>query len=130
MRVTISKTFDFDAAHWLPKVDPDHKCRRMHGHTYRAEIICEGEVGKSGMVIDYADIADAWAPLHDLLDHRVLNEVQFPPNTGSKLLENPTTEHLVYFIWALLTPTKLVSVLKRVRVYESSTTYCEYPPTP
>jgi len=58
--VTISKTFDFDAAHFLPNVARNHKCRRMHGHTYRVEIICWGVVDARGMVLDYAEIAAAW----------------------------------------------------------------------
>lgn len=113
MKVTISKTFDFDAAHFLPKVPEDHKCRRMHGHTYRAEVICAGELDERGMVCDYAEIAVAWAPIHDMLDHRVLNEI---PG-----LENPTTEILAPWILERLGMRSLVAV----RVYESSTTWCE-----
>lgn len=115
MRVTISKTFDFDAAHFLPKVPEGHKCRRMHGHTYRVEIICAGEVRDDGMVIDYADIAAAWAPLHALLDHQTLNTI------GG--LENPTTEVLAPFILNHLEP--VLGSLVAVKVYESSTTWCE-----
>jgi 6-pyruvoyltetrahydropterin/6-carboxytetrahydropterin synthase len=29
--------FNFEAAHWLPHVPPDHKCHRLHGHSYRGE---------------------------------------------------------------------------------------------
>lgn len=111
--ITISKTFDFDAAHFLPKVADDHKCRRMHGHTYRVEIQCVGELDERGMVVDYAEIAAAWQPLHDLLDHRTLNEV---PG-----LENPTTEVLVGWLLERL----MLPQLRCVRVYESSTTWCE-----
>ena len=45
MKVKISKTFDFDAAHWLPHVADGHKCKRMHGHTYRVEVMAE-DVGR------------------------------------------------------------------------------------
>ena len=115
MKVTISKEFDFDAAHFLPRGPEGHKCRRMHGHTYRAEIICEGEVDERGMVLDYAEIAAAWAPIHALIDHRVLNEIEG--------LENPTTEILAPFILAALVDA--LPTLVAVRVYESSTTWCE-----
>ncbi len=132
--ITISKTFDFDAAHFLPKVPKGHKCRRMHGHTYRVEIICEAEeVDDCGMVVDYAEIAEAWAPIHALLDHQTLNEV--------KGLENPTTEILAPWIFAHLYPNygnsraRAVTVttdfqicLVAVKVYESSSTWCEYRP--
>lgn len=42
MTATIAKRFTFDAAHFLPNVPPDHKCSRMHGHTYEVEIVLRG----------------------------------------------------------------------------------------
>lgn len=117
MRVRISKAFDFDAAHRLPMLPVEHKCHRLHGHTYKAEIICEGEVEPTlGWLVDYAAIAGAWFGLiHSQLDHRCLNDV---PG-----LENPTTEVLAHWILERLRTTVLP--IKRVRVYESSTTWCE-----
>jgi 6-pyruvoyltetrahydropterin/6-carboxytetrahydropterin synthase len=108
----ISKTFDFDAAHHLPMVADGHKCKRMHGHTYRVELICDGPMRQDGMVLDYADIALAWEPMHDALDHRCLNDVEG--------LSNPTTEVLV--VWLL---ERLPSFIACVRVHESTTTYAE-----
>lgn len=115
MNVTISKRFDFDAAHFLPKVPEDHKCRRMHGHTYVVELICTGPLDERGFVLDYAELAAAWAPLGLVLDHRVLNEI---PG-----LENPSTEVLAPWIARRLA--SFLPSLVRVRVYESSTTWCE-----
>ena len=115
MRVTICKSFNFDAAHFLPLVAHDHKCRRMHGHTYRVEVICEGGLDERGMVVDYAEIADAWEYLHDTLDHRTLNDV---PG-----LENPTTEVLAP--WLLERMYAALPSVVAVRVCESSTTWCE-----
>lgn len=112
----ICKSFTFDAAHWLPMVADGHKCKRMHGHTYRVEIVCAGDLDRRGMVVDYEEIAKAWLPLMNELDHRVLNEI-----LG---LENPTTEILSRFIY-LLVKCDLPS-LSLIRVYESSTTWCEY----
>ena len=115
MRVAICKAFDFDAAHWLPHVADGHKCKRLHGHTYRVEVVCEGEPDERGMVVDYADLAKAWEPIHALVDHRCLNEV-----VG---LENPTTEVLAPYLLERF----CVSVPQTVavRVYESTTTWCE-----
>lgn len=115
--VTIAKTFDFDAAHFLPKVAEGHKCARLHGHTYRVEIRVAGELDARGMVCDYAEIAVAWAPIHDVLDHRCLNEV---PG-----LENPTTEVLAPWILERLLCNGRGLPVVSVRVYESSTTWCE-----
>lgn len=122
--VTICKEFDFDAAHHLPMMPEGHKCRREHGHTYRVALSFSGEVGADGILMDYADIAKGWAPLHDLLDHRNLNNI---PG-----LENPSTEVLVHWIltkWQEMhINSALWTCLRNVRVYESSTTYCEAGP--
>ena len=82
----------FEAAHRLPNVPPDHRCARMHGHSYRATIHVEGDVDpRSGWVIDFAAIQAAAAPLIAQLDHHVINEV---PG-----LENPTAEHIARWLW-------------------------------
>lgn len=117
--VTIQKTFDFDAAHQLPNVPAGHKCGRLHGHTYRVEIRLSGVPDeKTGWFVDYADIARAWDPLSRQLDHHLLNEV-----VG---LENPTTEVLVHWLFERLDrDSKVGHFLSAIRVYESSTTWCE-----
>jgi 6-pyruvoyltetrahydropterin/6-carboxytetrahydropterin synthase len=121
--ITIAKIFDFDAAHFLPLVPEGHKCRRMHGHTYRAEVRIsvadESALDPRGMICDYAEIAAAWAPIHDLLDHRTLNDV---PG-----LENPTTEVLAPWILRRLLRLCMVGDVS-VRVYESASTWCEARP--
>ena len=118
MIVRICKQFDFDAAHWLPHVCAGHKCGRLHGHTYRVDVILEGKpTDHEGWFLDYADITAAWTPIHGALDHRCLNEV-----TG---LENPTTEVLTPWILRALNTGPLAPFLVGVRVYESSTTWCE-----
>lgn len=119
MKVRICKTFDFDAAHWLPHVCEGHKCGRLHGHTYRVDVILEGRPSTfDGWFIDYADVAKAWANLDAVLDHRCLNEIEG--------LENPTTEVLAPWILRRLGADQLVGpFLVGVRVYESSTTWCE-----
>lgn len=115
MIVTISKKFDFDAAHRLTTLPEDHKCHRLHGHTYEVEVILRGKPDEHGFVIDYAEIAKAWQPVNDLLDHRYLNEIEG--------LEKPSTEVLAPFIARRLLPT--LPLLHAIRVYESSTTWCE-----
>lgn len=113
--VIISKKFDFDAAHFLPNLPDGHKCKRLHGHTYFAELILRGEPDERGFVIDYAEIASAWKPVEALLDHRLLNDIEG--------LDTPSTEVLAPFIARMLLDS--LPLLHAVRVYESSTTYCE-----
>lgn len=120
LKVTISKRFDFDAAHRLPNVDEHHKCYRMHGHTYAVEVILAGVPDERGMVADYSEISQAWQPIHDQIDHQILNTV-----TG---LENPTTEVLAPWLWERFKRSRIGAALVAVRVYESSTTWCECRP--
>jgi 6-pyruvoyltetrahydropterin/6-carboxytetrahydropterin synthase len=123
MIATIAKRFTFDAAHHLPTVPPDHKCRRLHGHTYEVEFILSGPVGENGFVVDYADIAAAWQPIFDEIDHRLLNDV---PG-----LEVPSTENLCAWMFGRLVDDgrpgleSLRTCLAKIRIYESSTTWCE-----
>jgi 6-pyruvoyltetrahydropterin/6-carboxytetrahydropterin synthase len=112
----IFKDFTFEAAHRLPNVPTDHKCSRLHGHSYRVEIRVTGEVGeRSGWVMDFQDVKDAFAPLHGQLDHRYLNEVEG--------LENPTSEVLARWIWERLTD---ALPLSQVLVRETCTSGCVY----
>jgi 6-pyruvoyltetrahydropterin/6-carboxytetrahydropterin synthase len=90
--MNVFREFSFEAAHRLPNVPEGHKCSRLHGHSFRVEVHVSGEVDEAtGMVIDFAEIKAAFAPLHDRLDHHYINEV---PG-----LENPTSENLARWIW-------------------------------
>ena len=60
-----------DCAHFLPG---HAKCGSLHGHTYKVEVIVEGEA-KSGMVIDFADLKDQVRKVLGVYDHRALNDV-------------------------------------------------------
>lgn len=106
-----------EAAHRLPNVPAEHKCARLHGHSFRIAVHVRGPVDpRLGWVVDYAAIAEAWRPLHDQLDHRYLNEVEG--------LENPTSEHLARWIWERLRDR--LPGLARVVVHETCTTGCAY----
>ena len=43
----LRKTFQFEAAHLLPHLPENHKCRRLHGHSFKAEIVVAGEADRS-----------------------------------------------------------------------------------
>ncbi|MEA3077125.1 MAG: 6-pyruvoyltetrahydropterin/6-carboxytetrahydropterin synthase, partial [Actinomycetota bacterium] len=53
----IFKEFTFEAAHRLPNVPQDHKCARLHGHSYQVAVHVVGDDDeKAGWVMDFADI--------------------------------------------------------------------------
>jgi 6-pyruvoyltetrahydropterin/6-carboxytetrahydropterin synthase len=92
----LSQTFSFDAAHTLKRqVSPDEALgsRRIHGHTYTAEVYVQGErQPESGMVVDLAVLREVIASVRGELDHHFLDEV-----AG---LGAPTLENLCVFIMA------------------------------
>ena len=56
LAMEIFKEFTFEAAHRLPIVPPEHKCARLHGHSFRVAVHVRGEVdADTGWVIDFAD---------------------------------------------------------------------------
>jgi len=111
------KVFQIEAAHRLPRVPPDHKCSRLHGHSFRIEVHVRGPMDPvAGWVVDFADIKAAFDPVFEQLDHRYLNDI---PG-----LENPTSEQLAVWIWKAL-QSKLM-LLSKVVVHETCTSGCIY----
>jgi 6-pyruvoyltetrahydropterin/6-carboxytetrahydropterin synthase len=72
---TVTKDFTFEAAHCLPFLPDGHKCKRLHGHSYRFRVAVSGELDWRGFVIDYAEIGAAVNPIVEQLDHRNLNDI-------------------------------------------------------
>jgi len=73
MRARLTKDFTFEAAQTLPKAPEGHKCRRVHGHSFKVEVSVEGDVEPTvGWIYDHATISAAMKPLLEILDH-VLN---------------------------------------------------------
>jgi 6-pyruvoyltetrahydropterin/6-carboxytetrahydropterin synthase len=118
MRVELAKTFRFEAAHRLPMVPPDHKCHRMHGHSFAIEVTIEGEIDeRMGWLVDFADISGVVEPiLKGELDHHTLNDV---PG-----LDNPTSERLAVWLWRRLAP--VLPGLAAITVHETCTARCTY----
>ena len=118
MRVELTREYSFEAAHRLPHVPSDHKCARMHGHSFRVEISVSGEVDPAkGWLLDFGDITAVVEPLLKReLDHRTLNDV---PG-----LENPTSEVLCGWLWQRLAPH--FPGLSSIAVHETCTARCIY----
>jgi 6-pyruvoyltetrahydropterin/6-carboxytetrahydropterin synthase len=117
MNAELVRTFRFEAAHALPNVPADHKCRRLHGHSYRVDVHVEGPIDPAkGWVMDFGDIKKAVQPILDDLDHRMLSDL---PG-----LANSTSELIAAYIWDRLEgPLPLLSA---VTVWESETSRCMY----
>lgn len=76
MTYRIGKRFRFMAAHHLPDLPEEHKCRRPHGHTYDVELVLSAaECDSWWMVRDYGDLKEFREYIDGTLDHRDLNEV-------------------------------------------------------
>ena len=117
MHVRLVKSFDFEAAHWLPSFPEGHKCRRLHGHSFKVDVVVAGEVPEDqGYLIDYGEIKQAIEPLKQQLDHYCLNDI------GG--LENPTSEMIARWIWDRLKPS--LDLLSEVVVHETCTSRCHY----
>ncbi len=115
--VELVKDFRFEAAHYLPNVPEQHKCRRMHGHSFRGEVAVRGAIDpRIGWLIDFADLKRAIDPIVARLDHYLLNEIEG--------LENPTSEQIAVWMWTRLAPA--VPQLYRVTIEETCTTRCSY----
>ena len=113
----IFKHFDFDSAHFLPNVPDDHKCKEIHGHTYRMKAYFEGELDKQfGWVIDFAEIKKEVALLIRSIDHKLLNDIEG--------LENPTCEVIAIWLWNKIKPR--IPLLCRIELYETLTSGVVY----
>jgi 6-pyruvoyltetrahydropterin/6-carboxytetrahydropterin synthase len=97
--------YQFEAAHRLPHVPLGHKCGRMHGHGFKVVLHVHQAPGLDVDVLD-----ELWAPLHQLLDHQCLNEIEG--------LSNPTSEMLASWIWGRLKPR--LPQLSWVSVFETA----------
>jgi 6-pyruvoyltetrahydropterin/6-carboxytetrahydropterin synthase len=84
----VCREFTIDAAHFILD-DKGSPCEGPHGHTYKIEIVVEGQVGKDGMVVDFREIKRLFnEKVKPQLDHKDLN----------KVMENPTAENIAQWI--------------------------------
>ena len=92
MKTSLNRTYRFEAAHFLPNVPDGHKCKNMHGHSYKVDVTVCGPVDeKLGWIMDFGDLDELVMPLINQCDHQVLNEIDG--------LENPTSEKLAEWLW-------------------------------
>ncbi len=93
----IYQEFSFDAAHRFPAAQVGHQYEGLHGHSFTARVVIEGDPDPAtGFVADLGLIDDACAKLRAELDHRYLNDIDG--------LAVPSLEHIAIWIWNRLKP--------------------------
>ena len=124
MTFTIAKRFSFSASHALTAVPEDHKCRRLHGHNYEVEVVCESaDLDHRGMVLDYFDLDPVKRFIDETVDHRHLNDV---------VPGEPTAERLAWWLYEELKaalPAEVAGRMVAIRVHETPKTWAEYRPS-
>ena len=111
LQTRIGRTYRFESAHLLPLLPDGQKCKNMHGHNYRIDVVVRGQLDSRGFVKDFAEIDADTMPLIRKLDHRVLNDV------GG--LENPTAEIIAAWFF------QRIVGCESVRVYENDDCWAE-----
>ena len=107
----IGRSYRFESAHHLPHLPDGHKCKNLHGHNYRLEVVVRGRLDERGFVKDFAEIDAEVMPLVRQVDHKLLNDIEG--------LENPTAE--IIAAWFLAR----IAGCERVRVYENDDCWAE-----
>lgn len=128
-RATIRKEFTFEASHVLP--NHDGKCSRLHGHSYKIEVFCSGEIHdgearpeKEGMVYDFGDLSSfVEHSILALLDHRHLND--FLPFEEGREYHPPSAENIARWIMDQMHLSSSGPPVSRVRVWEGYKAYAE-----
>jgi 6-pyruvoyltetrahydropterin/6-carboxytetrahydropterin synthase len=111
MEMLLSVDFDFCSAHQLPFYDGP--CKRMHGHNYVLRVTLAGRPSpRDGMIRDFDEVKrKVWEVCLVHCDHHNLNDI----------MENPTAENMVEWMWAKLDPH--IEGLKEIMLWETPE-YC------
>jgi len=111
----VCKIFEWEAAHKL-ELPYESKCKNVHGHSYRVEVEVEGEINEEGMVIDFSYLKKAVESAS--FDHTYLNDLTN---------KNPTAENLILYLKSIFDCVWEFKEIKlrRIRVYETSTSFAE-----
>jgi 6-pyruvoyltetrahydropterin/6-carboxytetrahydropterin synthase len=107
----IGRTYRFESAHHLPLLPEGHRCRNLHGHNYRLEVVVSGKLDPRGFVMDFAELDAEIMPIIKEVDHRLLNEIEG--------LENPTAEVIANWFF------QRIEGCASVRVYENDDCWAE-----
>jgi queuosine biosynthesis protein QueD len=117
MPLELFREFTFESARKLTRLPENHKCSRVHGHTFRVIIHVAGDIdADTGWLMDFSELDSKINQIREQLDHGFLNDI---PG-----LENPTTENIARWIWNTLKPGLVC--LSRVVIQENPFSGCIY----
>ena len=110
---------DIASAHFLRGYEG--KCRNLHGHTWKIEIVVMGDrLDEAGMIADFALLKKQLKGFLKTIDHVCLNDLPYFHEV------NPTAENIAKYIYirfgGVIEPLKI----KNVRVWESDTSSVTY----
>jgi 6-pyruvoyltetrahydropterin/6-carboxytetrahydropterin synthase len=108
----------FNAAHKLKGYSG--KCAKLHGHTWRVEVFVIGKkLDEVGMLVDFEVLKKRIKEVTEKFDHNLLNNFEE--------IGNPTSENIARYIFESLKDFLPGNFrLEKVRVWESSSSWCEY----
>jgi len=130
----VAKEFHWEMGHRLP----EHfgLCKNIHGHSYKMIVEFDGELNKSGMVIDFYDVEKMLNPIIEKLDHSFMVKdddnitLDFLEKMNSKKVVvnfESTVENICKYISEEIISAKLPDNIScvNVRVYETVDAYTE-----
>ena len=86
-KMKLGVSTDFSAAHSLPR--HPGKCKNLHGHTYRLDVVVEGDKKEdTECVADFSEVKAVVEEVIELVDHKFLNEI----------ISYPTSENIALFL--------------------------------
>lgn len=114
-KVTVVESFA--SAHFLKNYKG--KCENIHGHNYKVEVTIKGDKLKENFILeDFVDLKNNLRKVLQVLDHRILNDIEFFKNTNS------TSEMIAKYIYNELK--KIYTNLYSVKVWETEKQFAEY----
>ena len=82
----ITKQFTFEAAHFFPNMPKGHIYRKIHGHSFIAEVTFAGKKKKKNQwVTDFDEVEKSLKTIKKKLDHKCINDIK---EIGLPTLEN------------------------------------------
>lgn len=130
----IAKEFRWEMGHRLP--EHFDKCKNIHGHSYKMILEFEGDVNKSGMVMDYYDVKKMVHPIIEKVDHAFMvykedkEIISFLEKMKTKMVVvefQSTVENICKYFLNEIKKINLPKNVEKVsvRIYETADDYAE-----